>query len=347
MDTSVSYHTIMPPSWCSLPSDRELYRRPRPMEVPEIIELKDDSRCACGTIYDPALPKFRAPCLIYGLSRTMMTEIELQHCRTCSPRRRQSIGPDARELGLFNWNNHLLFTHDLLDEYTCAYCTSETPFAAWVLVTSSRYNTYQSTHAFVSVGLFRSAWFTFVQLQDFGDDMVCTICGPDPETVIWDGVTVAFSKKKLLPSLQPPTTIFTNSPVRGNVRYYPAQQLIPQRETRQLVRTVLTSYEQMRREKENGGSIAEGVEHGATVHGPNHTEVMILAEERLKTLNSGLGVVFAQTIGSESGSAIPSPAFLELFRQVSLDRMTYLISTTDLDRFLLMIPCCASGQATR
>lgn len=84
-EASVSYHTIMPPSWCSLPSDPELYKRPHPMEVPQVIELKRDSKCACGMNYDPTLPKSSTPCIIYGLSRAVTAEIEVQRCRTCSP----------------------------------------------------------------------------------------------------------------------------------------------------------------------------------------------------------------------------------------------------------------------
>jgi hypothetical protein len=38
--------------------------------------------------------------------------------------------------GVFNFNNRILFTHDLLDEYTSAYTSSETPFVGWVATVS-------------------------------------------------------------------------------------------------------------------------------------------------------------------------------------------------------------------
>lgn len=230
--------------WCSLPSDAHLYTWPQPIEEdPKVLELDIFSRCACGVMYNPTLPISCASCVIYGLSKAIDAEIMLQHCQSCDPRRRQYIGPDLRERGLFNWSNQILLTHDLLDEYTNAYSTSETPFSAWVSGVCNRYQMYASRRPFVSEGLFRSAWFAFVQLQEFKDDMICTICGPNLEIVIWDGVTVAFSKKKIVSSLQPPTTTSTNSPSRGNIRYYPNQQLIEDRETRLLVLRALGSHE--------------------------------------------------------------------------------------------------------
>ncbi len=346
-ENSVSYQPIMPPVWCSLPTDPDLYERPLPMEVPEMIALKEDSQCACGAKYDPTLPTIRMPCIIYTLLRAVNADIQLQQCRVCKPRSRQFVGPDAREFGLFNWNNRLLFTHDLLDEYTNTYSTSETPFAAWVLVAGGRYETYRSNYQFTSVGLFRSVWFTFVHLQNFSNDMSCAICGPSPKVVIWDGVTVAFSKKKILPSLQPPTTLSTNSPVRNDIRYYPAQQLIPDRETRQLILKSLSSHEQMRKEREDRVSNMEDIEYSENTHARDHAETMKLAEEKLRHTNDGLGIMFAQKLGSESGSTTPPLAYYELFRQVCVDQMivTYLIPKFEPDRYPPTIQYCGLGPA--
>lgn len=212
-----------------------------------------------------------------------------------------------------------MFTHDLLDEYTIAYSTSETPFAAWESVIKGRYETYHSRCPFVSVGLFRSAWFSFVQLQDFKNDMACAICGPNPEAIIWDGVTVAFSRQKVLPSLQPPTTTSANSPVRGNIRYYPNQQIIPDRETRRLVLKALVTRDQARLKQDV--SIEQDTnedEHIAIARESDHVGAVKVAEERLKGIDEGLGTVFAQRLGSMAGSTSPAPAYFELFRQVSV-----------------------------
>lgn len=306
----------MPPVWCSLPGDRDLYPRPQPFEGdPGVIKLEDSSRCTCGSEYTPTAPSFHGKCTIYGLTRAVETRIELQHCRVCNPRQRQYIGPDGREMGLFNWSNQVLFTHELLDEYTCAFTTSETPFAAWVLVISSRYETAGSGYPFVSVGLFRSVWFAFVGLQAFENDMSCTICGPSPKHIIWDGVTVAFSRKKLLPSLRPPTTTSTNSPKRNNIRYNPAQRLIPDRETRQLILKALVSRRQVGDQEEP--TLGE-IEGDATAREEAFVELTKVVEEKLKGLNEGLCTVFAQKFGPERKSVMPTPAYFELFRQVSI-----------------------------
>lgn len=316
----ISYHEIMPLLWCSLPSNQKLYERRQPGGGdPGTIKLKESSRCTCGAKYSRAVLTSCIPCIVYGPLSAVDAEIEIQRCEVCDLHRRKFVGPDARDQGLFNWSNHILFTHNLLDEYTLTYSTSETPFAAWGSVITSHYETYQSRHLFVSIGLFHSAWFSFVRLQEFSNDMTCKICRPTPDAVIWDGVTVAFSKKKILPSLQPPTTTSSNSPSRGNIRYYPNQQLIPDRETRQLVLKALVSCEQARKQD-------IGDEHGtdetndttSVMYEHNHSEAVRLAEDRLKRLEGGLGMLFAQKLGSLSGTISPAPTYYELFRQVSL-----------------------------
>ncbi len=309
----------MPPLWCSLPGDPNLYERPEPMEgSPGIIRLEESSRCMCGAQYNPDLPILCVPCIIYGASRAVEAKIEVQRCPTCYWRRRRYIGPDGRERGLFNWRNQTLFTHDLLDEYTIAYTTSETPFKAWVSVINGRYETYRSRHRFVSAGLFRSAWCSFASLQDFSNDMTCSICGPNPEDIIWDGVTVAFGKRRILPSLKPPTTTSESSPIREKIHYYPDQQLIPDRETRQLVLSALVSHEKLRKEDNTEVDIHEADQ--ATARQQEYIEAISAAEERLMGVNMGLRTVFAQKIGSLRGTTSPAPAYLELFRQVRVQQ---------------------------
>ena len=64
--------------------------------------------------------------------------------------------------------------------------------------------------------------------------MMCPTCKELPETVIWDGVTLAFNKKNLQESLHPPTTIETNSIVR-NGSYPRNQPLITNSDCRKLL----------------------------------------------------------------------------------------------------------------
>lgn len=102
-------------------------------------------------------------------------------------------------MGLFNWNNRLLFTHQLLDEYTIAFTSSETPFVAWVSVISQWYQSCNPTSTiFISKKIFHTAWFSYSSLLQLEGDMICPDCGPSPEAVIFDGVSLSFNRKHML-----------------------------------------------------------------------------------------------------------------------------------------------------
>lgn len=240
-DESISHLPILPPIWASLPSDPKLYDHPSPLRVsPSIITLDETSSCLCRAKYvaSDSSTVIQKPCIIYGLTEPYECHIQLQSCPTCSSSQRRFIGPDGRNLGLFNYNNRILFTHELLNDYTSAYTSSETPFTAWVSVVSRRY-TPRTSLRFVSEDLFRAVWFAFVKLQLFENDMQCLECGPQPEDVIWDGVTLAFGRKHIESSLRPPTTCHEKSVVRVS-HYESHQQLIPSSTMRNLLRKVVT-----------------------------------------------------------------------------------------------------------
>ncbi|KAJ2920824.1 hypothetical protein H1R20_g16268, partial [Candolleomyces eurysporus] len=164
-------------------------------------------------------------------------QIELQACPTCPVSRRRFIGPDLREKGLFNYNNSVVVAHELLDEYTISYVTSETPFTAFVTLVAHRYAVSGAT--FMKEDLFRAVWFSYASLQALDNDMRCSRCGPYPETVIWDGITLAFGRKHLSASLTPPTTTTTASIVRHSIKYQPKQQLLVDVGLRKKLRQVL------------------------------------------------------------------------------------------------------------
>lgn len=212
------------------------------MTPPPIIPLGAHCRCICGVLATPIHSKIRrAPCTVYTLSQAFTCEIEVQDCiGSCSLSCLRLSGPDCRDLGLFNYNNRLLVAHNLLDEYTLAYSTSETPFTAWIKVITARYQVYSpSGLPFISEDTFRTIWFLYVQLVDFSNDMKCFVCGPEPEAVIFDGVTLAFSKKHLTTSLCPPTSIDESSPQR-NSRYSTHQPIIKDKKLRSQLRLVVT-----------------------------------------------------------------------------------------------------------
>lgn len=188
-------------------------------------------------MYNPDIGKNIQPCEVYGLTRMWHCKIEVQKCPSCKYR---FIGPDCREFGLFNWNNRVLVSHDLLDDYTSSFSTSETPFVAWTAVLMRRYDTYQSPLPFLSEKRFRVIWFAYARLLNLDNDMRCTKCGPTPKVTIWDGVTLAFSRKNLKPSLCPPTTIHEKSKVRPQARHPNKPQCFQDVNLRKTIHYVLT-----------------------------------------------------------------------------------------------------------
>ncbi|KAF8461833.1 hypothetical protein JB92DRAFT_3136976 [Gautieria morchelliformis] len=107
--------------------------------------------------------------------------------------------------------------------------------AGWVGI-RRRYQTRGSVKPFISDDLFRNAWFAYFHLQPWTSPKTCPICGPSPSTTIWDGITLAYSKKHLLPSLQPPTLITPEAPQRPSRRYESAQAPLKDKKMRQDLR---------------------------------------------------------------------------------------------------------------
>lgn len=325
LDRGISHLAILPPKWASLDTDRALYARPDPVIVaPQMIPLDVNSRsnCLCQSKFDVSRPVIVQECTIYTLNKALPSKIQVQPCPTCPAIHRRYIGPDSRELGIFNLDNEKLFAHDLLDEYTSAYTSSETPFVAWTLVLSRRYEIHNSALPFVNDDTFRDAWFSFSLLQDFEGDMRCTQCGPTPEDVIWDGVTLAFNKKQLLTSMRPPTSLDNNSINQPNVRYDARQQLIPNAPLRKLLREAmngpgLPDFTDSSGDLDNtrmeivarAAAASAGLEFIALLE---KVEVLLRAE------NDGVADVFVEHFGvmRQAQGYVPPNAFRRLFLQV-------------------------------
>lgn len=182
---------------------------------------------------------FTKRCIVYALTKPLHTTIQLQVCSNCLSSQYRAIGPDCRGLGIFNLNNHSLFTHDLLEEYTATYTSSETPFTAWVKMVSIRYGRYSPGTKFVDEKVFRNAWFGYASLLALGADLQCPQCGVAPETVIWDGVTLSFNKKQLKSTLYPPTTIHSDS-IHRNATYLRNQGFITNSECRKIMASIFS-----------------------------------------------------------------------------------------------------------
>lgn len=251
--------------------------------------------------------------------------MELQVCpSSCKIGRRRGISPETRHLGLFNFNGRILLAHDLLDEYTSAYTSSETPFVAWVTVVARRYEVYSSEKSFLSEEMFRAIWFSYARLQQLDGDMKCPECGPTPETVIWDGVTLAFSRKHVLSSLRPPTTLHNDSVIRDASVYLSHQQLLVDKTLRSLVRKIINGPafpsaallgEDIARPAEQVGINLEGKQNNSGVKGPSdstkeaaqaaeaslaHIALIKSAVVQLKGVNPGLAEIFEEHFGFEA-----------------------------------------------
>jgi hypothetical protein len=236
---SVSYLSIPPPNWAKIPSDTHYHSISPVQTIDQPLLLSPTSQCSCGQQYQPNNSSYHKSCIIYTLTKSIQAQIQLQACPECQSFRYKAIGPDCGDLGIFNLNNHALFTHDLLEEYTAAYTSSETPFTAWVKTVAIRYQRYNSSSPFVDEKLFRAAWFSYAGLLALEGDFQCPECGIAPATVIWDGVTVGFNQKHLQPSLYPPTTVHQNS-ISRDCSYFRKQTIISSPETRKLMSYVFS-----------------------------------------------------------------------------------------------------------
>jgi hypothetical protein len=165
-------------------------------------------------------------CTVYTLTEAKEAVIELQLCSNCPSSRRRYIGPETRDIGLFNYNNSVLFSHELLDDFMSGAVSSETPFVAFVSVMRRRYQ--WSEKPFVGEDLFRTVWFSYTRLIQFENDMWCESCGEAPETIIFDGTATAFQTKHLLNCLEPPTAVVKERcEHRDAVQYVTGQQCFP------------------------------------------------------------------------------------------------------------------------
>lgn len=236
---SISHLPIPVPSWAKIPSDKQYHTITPVQAINQPLLLSSTSQCSCGQQYKSNDTSYIKNCVVYTLTKSLSGQIQLQSCSVCQSSRYKAIGPDCGDLGILNLNNHSLFTHDLLEEYTAAYTSSETPFTAWIKTVSIRYRRYNSNLPFVDEKVFRAAWFSYARLLNLENDLQCPECGIAPETVIWDGVTVGFNQKHLESSLYPPTTLHQNS-ISRSCNYYRHQTFIASSDTRKLMSNIFS-----------------------------------------------------------------------------------------------------------
>lgn len=314
----ISYLPILPPSWCWIPSDVGFYPRPRPLRAaPSLLVLNSLSQCQCGQKYNPSELVTEKDCKIYSLMEVMPCRIQIQRCASCPG---GNIGPEPRNLGIFNLNNGTLLTHDLLDDYTSAFSTSETPFIAWVHIMARRYNDYRSVHKFMDPKLFRSAWYAYTKLQAFEADMQCPDCGPYPDQVICDGTALALDEKNVLPTLKPPTVSSEESSNRSS-RYVGKQQLIQDGKLRKQIKQIiegpplLTSAQLKDLSAKAKGDTVASQKLTSCLQRILHIDTVCTA---LASICTGLGTLFRKSYPAQAAAVgyEPSTRYVSFFKQV-------------------------------
>ena len=318
---SISHLPILPPIWALLPGDSQnAYEQARMpvLQVPSTISLDEGARCVCGSSRRLTEETTLRECIVYTLINAQQTFLEVQPCQKCPSFLRRSIGPDGRQLGLFNINNSVLFTHDLLDDYTASFTSSETPFSAWVSVMRKRYA--RSSLPFCHDAIFRNAWFSYSRLQQLDGDMKCPKCGPAPEDVIWDGVSLSFHRKHLLPSLCPPTTVHEKSVVRES-RYRvqaPIENLDLRRAMRKIVEIAIAPSSESNAAHSVDSTVPAGGIEKATRDMASVIELVFGTHNSLKLVNESLASCFysrVSLIATNSGVS-RCKAYIDLFIQV-------------------------------
>jgi hypothetical protein len=148
---------------------------------------------------------------------------------------------------------------------------------------------------------------------------MCPQCGPSPKDVIWDGVTLAFSKQHLLESLRPPTTISpSNSDIRSNMRYYAQQQLIDSKAIRKMVRQAMKDPAAIEDDKLiEPKSLSKHVAAASAML--EYLALMDTTTNELRKLNEGMATIFINHFNSVNvivRQKVPS-IVRHIFEQVS------------------------------
>ncbi|KDR65902.1 hypothetical protein GALMADRAFT_131208, partial [Galerina marginata CBS 339.88] len=346
---SISWQSIPPAVWARLPSDADSPVRQFLEKPPDLIPLNATSSCCCKptgsrSFFNPTESTKVIDCAVYGISKMWRMSIEIQKCPACKHR---YIGPDCREIGIFNWNNRCLFMHDLLEDYTCSYTTSETPIHSWVLTVSRRYQSHGAE--FVGEKRFSAVWFAYARILELANDMKCLKCGPEPRVTIWDGVTLAFTRKNILPSLRPPTHIHNNAPRRSTTRYPLNPQCIPDKEVRKSIQFILEGPSLDRTMHLLPENTAEGLAapSDSTASRQNSEQAMRArldaipsATRKLGAVNPSLGRLFDRSFGVESAGGLSVlSVYRRFFRQLAAEESVLQLMTRpvlhNMETFLL------------
>ncbi|KAL0062720.1 hypothetical protein AAF712_010415 [Marasmius tenuissimus] len=292
-EVAVSFLPVLPPEWAQLDTDIKHYVRPSATaNIPDSIEMDGPAQSMCGLRFTDSKPlgeRIIKTFKVYTLVEELTREIEVTPCPNCQHVKHCFIGPETRTIGLFNYNNSVLFTHELLDEYTSRFTSSETPFVSFVETIERVYRARGSK--FVKEDLFRSVWFAYASIQDVTRNMTCPQCAEEPNCVIFDGVTLAFGKKHLQDSLQPPT--FTGPAAIERQRVYPVKPQLVQEGSKVSIQRLMKRWIQG---KDRGGK--EDDEEGDEDN--TREEGFDVLAKRLQEIALDVAVLFERVLGPKA-----------------------------------------------
>lgn len=252
-------------------------------------------------------------------------------------------GPDLGEHGLFNYNNHTIVSHALLNKYDTMLSANESTFHGFCEVMAREYETYASPTPFMGEDRFRTCWFSFMNLQVCDDSFCCEECGEAPRVVVIDGVTLNFQKRKQTSTLKPPTHTCSKSAFHEDVKPPRVHlQLVADSALRKdsiaLVRWAMTggaavSSEQDMSVDHDQVQAEEGEERERTTKkkpAPPPHNISDVAR-KLRKVNTTLGDLFARFVPppetSSNRERLARREWLELLRQVS--RLLVVRTATD------------------
>ncbi|KAI0083761.1 hypothetical protein BDY19DRAFT_899808 [Irpex rosettiformis] len=218
----VSYLRIPASRWCSF-SYEDSFTASTNTFTADYLALGETAQCSCGNSVTGEFAGTKSLKIItatlYDLGTCRPVSVEVLLCPACKHAKR-AIGPDLCAYGIFNWNNGMLFTHTLLNDFTNQYTASETPFSAFCLTVRRRYLDHNPARLFCSEDTFVRVWFAFARLQKLDSGMYCPTCGSTPNVVIADGISLGTHRSKLTTKVQPPTMTDSTSETINTISTY-------------------------------------------------------------------------------------------------------------------------------
>lgn len=135
--------------------------------------IRAEYECEINTCPSCNAPLARSPravtAVLYDTDRAFNVRVIDKHCNSCV----KYFHYDGRDDNIYNHNNHKLFTHRLLNQYTLEYTAAAVPFHSFISMKKRAYASEHQSPAFCCQESFQSAWFNFVQLQGWKFKYMC------------------------------------------------------------------------------------------------------------------------------------------------------------------------------